>query len=183
MIYYQKEEIFYGKNGNSDALYTLGLVFDSNDIFPNVSDLSGELNNTDKIDYTGVVSQLMTVYRKNCYEHIFRKPTFMDGNTDVMGSGIKSKATCCIGTGTCSSKVCETTGYTGPILYNTCNNYFEYDKEATSYCTGFTGGVMTYICIYELIPTGIKLDCEKNYTTISFIIGMGFIMISLILLS
>ena len=48
---------------------------------------------------------------------------------------------------------------------------------------GFTGGVMTYICIYELIPTGIKLDCEKNYTTISFIIGMGFIMISLILLS
>ena len=135
------KEIFYGKNGNSDALYTLGLVFDSNDIFPNVSDLSGELNNTDKIDYTGVVSQLMTVYRKNCYEHIFSKPTFMGGNTDVMGSKIKSKATCCIGTGTCSSGVCETTGYIGPILYNTCNNYFEYDKEATSYCTGFTGGV------------------------------------------
>lgn len=48
---------------------------------------------------------------------------------------------------------------------------------------GFTGGVMTYICVYELIPTGIKLDCEKNYTTIAFIFGMGFIMISLILLS
>ena len=48
---------------------------------------------------------------------------------------------------------------------------------------GFTGGVMTYICVYELIPTGIQLDCEKNYTTIAFMFGMGFIMISLILLS
>lgn len=48
---------------------------------------------------------------------------------------------------------------------------------------GFTGGVMTYICVYELIPTGIQLDVEKNYTTVGFIFGMGFIMISLILLS
>ena len=47
---------------------------------------------------------------------------------------------------------------------------------------GFTGGIMTHICVFELIPTGIQLDCEKNYTTIAFIVGMGFIMISLILL-
>lgn len=47
---------------------------------------------------------------------------------------------------------------------------------------GFTGGIMTHICIFELIPTGILLSPEKNYTTVAFLCGMGFIMISLILL-
>ena len=47
---------------------------------------------------------------------------------------------------------------------------------------GFTGGIMTYICICELLPTGIQMDCDKNYTMISFIIGMIFIMIPLVLL-
>ena len=47
---------------------------------------------------------------------------------------------------------------------------------------GFTGGIMTYICVCELIPTGLQMDCEKNYSMTAFLVGMGFIMISLILL-
>ena len=48
---------------------------------------------------------------------------------------------------------------------------------------GVTGGIMTHICVYELIPTGIKLSCEKNYTTTAMLCGIAFILISLILIS
>ena len=47
---------------------------------------------------------------------------------------------------------------------------------------GVTGGIMTHICVYELIPTGIKLSCEKNYTTTAMLCGIAFILISLILI-
>ena len=48
---------------------------------------------------------------------------------------------------------------------------------------GFTAGVMTYICVYELLPTGVTLDCEKNYTCLSFMIGVFFILGTLCLVS
>ena len=41
---------------------------------------------------------------------------------------------------------------------------------------------MTHIGVYELIPTGIKLSCEKNYTTTAMLCGIAFILISLILI-
>lgn len=47
---------------------------------------------------------------------------------------------------------------------------------------GITCGIMIYISIFELLPTGITLDCEKNYATIAMLIGFGFIMISFVLL-
>ena len=47
---------------------------------------------------------------------------------------------------------------------------------------GLTGGIMTHISIYELIPTGISFDCEKNYTTTAMLCGIAFILISLILI-
>ena len=59
-------------------------------------------------------------------------------------------------------------------------------RWVNSYIFGFlfgvTGGIMTHICVYELIPTGIKLSCEKNYTTTAMLCGIAFILISLILL-
>lgn len=62
------------------------------------------------------------------------------------------------------------------VLQKYVNNYI------TGFLFGFTGGIMTHICVYELIPTGLKLDCKKNYTCPAFIFGIGFIMISLVLL-
>ena len=47
---------------------------------------------------------------------------------------------------------------------------------------GVTGGIMTHISIYELIPTGVSFDCEKNYTTTAMLCGIAFILISLILI-
>ena len=47
---------------------------------------------------------------------------------------------------------------------------------------GLTGGIMTHISIYELIPTGISFDCEKNYTITAMLCGIAFILISLILI-
>ena len=44
---------------------------------------------------------------------------------------------------------------------------------------GCVAGIMIYICIYELIPTGVTLDCENNYTCGSFIVGVFFIIITL----
>ena len=59
-------------------------------------------------------------------------------------------------------------------------------KWVNNYIFGFlfgvTGGIMTHICVYELIPTGIKLSCEKNYTTTAMLCGIAFILISLILI-
>ena len=59
-------------------------------------------------------------------------------------------------------------------------------RWVNSYIFGFlfgvTGGIMTHICVYELIPTGIKLSCEKNYTTTAMLCGIAFILISLILI-
>lgn len=46
---------------------------------------------------------------------------------------------------------------------------------------GCVAGIMIYICIYELIPTGITLDCEKNYTCGSFLFGVFFIIFTLCL--
>ena len=59
-------------------------------------------------------------------------------------------------------------------------------KWVNNYIFGFlfgvTGGIMTHISIYELIPTGISFDCEKNYTTTAMLCGIAFILISLILI-
>ena len=59
-------------------------------------------------------------------------------------------------------------------------------KWVNNYIFGFlfgvTGGIMTHICVYELIPTGISFDCEKNYTTTAMLCGIAFILISLILI-
>lgn len=46
---------------------------------------------------------------------------------------------------------------------------------------GCVAGIMVYICIYELIPTGVTLDCEKNYTCCSFLVGVFFIIFTLCL--
>ena len=59
-------------------------------------------------------------------------------------------------------------------------------KWVNNYIFGFlfgvTGGIMTHICVYELIPTGVSFDCEKNYTTTAMLCGIAFILISLILI-
>ena len=47
---------------------------------------------------------------------------------------------------------------------------------------GVTGGIMTQISICELFPTGLSFDNDKNYTSYAFLFGIGFILISFILL-
>ena len=47
---------------------------------------------------------------------------------------------------------------------------------------GVTGGIMTQISICELFPTGLSFENDKNYTSYAFLFGIGFILISFILL-
>ena len=47
---------------------------------------------------------------------------------------------------------------------------------------GVTGGIMTQISICELFPTGLSFENDKNYTSYAFLFGIGFILISFILM-
>ncbi|KAK8799513.1 hypothetical protein WA158_006062 [Blastocystis sp. Blastoise] len=55
--------------------------------------------------------------------------------------------------------------------------------ELFGFLFGSIAGIMTYICVFELIPTGITLNCEKNYCVYGLVFGFFFIMISFILLA
>ena len=47
---------------------------------------------------------------------------------------------------------------------------------------GVTGGIMTQISICELFPTGISFENDRSYTSYAFLFGIGFILISFILM-
>lgn len=126
------DEIIYGKskNGKEDAKYTLGLVFNSNVIFPAVSDLNQDLllkvNTKEDIPKikNDIIDNIMEVYRRNCYKHIFLEPKFRNGREDVIGTGIGEKGVCWVdGSGT-SKENCN-----GRKFYETCVNYFDYPKH------------------------------------------------------
>lgn len=121
------DEIFYGKskNGEEDAEYTLGLVFNTNVIFPKVSDLSVDIE-VNKI--TNIIDDIMRVYRKNCYEHIYEKPTFMYDKKDVIGSGIRDEAKCW-------SPTSNNNSCSNLTLYDHCINYFDYPDPNNNSCS------------------------------------------------
>ncbi|CBK21883.2 uncharacterized protein [Blastocystis hominis] len=86
--------------------------------------------------------------------------------------------------GIAAHNIPEVSGLAEPLGAFLCMLFLQ--KWVNNYIFGFlfglTGGIMTHISIYELIPTGISFDCEKNYTITAMLCGIAFILISLILI-